>query len=414
MTDAKNGITDSSNFNGRGDTINATMHALGDKVDKAQVFDSLMLEAVTSGAAPFLVGMTATTAGVTWSGAAGDSASGIAASQDTVFRIYSMSKSICATAAAILVDRGQLDLDAMVENILPTFAKLGIVAKDSGGHSPLLAAGRKATVRQLATHTSGLGYEFWDAVTARYLAESGRPSVLTGSLAGMAYPLLFEPGTRWQYGIGVDWLGLVIEAVDGRRVDRFCQEEIFGPLQMGSTRFEANLDPKLADVFARSSDGIFERKQLDPPSNPEVYSMGSAVYSTPSDYIRFLRMFLGHGELDGARILSSEMVSEMLANQIGDLRIQSLSSTVPSLSGDLDVLPGVTKSQSLGFARLEEDVPGRRAAGSQFWGGVLNTHFWFDPACDVSAVLMTQSLPFLDPAFMSIYERFESIVYEGG
>lgn len=379
---------------------------------EAGALNALLCEAVAAEAAPFLVAMTANADRVTWAGAAGESAVGIAASEETLFRIFSMSKGICATAAAILADRGQLDLDAAVEDILPEFTALGIISDGSYDKLSQSVPSRKATVRQLATHTSGLGYEFWDASTARYFQESGRPSILTGTLAGMNYPLLFEPGTRWQYGVGVDWLGRVIEAVDGRRIDRFCQEEIFRPLRMDSTRFEAVSEPGLADVFARSPHGEFERTVLDPPTLPEVYGMGSAIYSTAPDYIRFLRMFLRHGELDGALILSREMVDWMLSNQIGDLRLHRLSSTMPGLCKDLDIMPGIAKSHSLGFARMEGDVPGRRAAGSQFWAGVLNTHFWFDPANDVAAVLMTQTLPFLDPAFMGYYERFERSVYD--
>lgn len=378
----------------------------------ARALDALLTEAVTSEAAPFLVGMTATAAEVTWSGAVGESSAGHSASRETVFRIFSMSKGICAAAAAILADRGHLDLDAAVEDILPEFAELSIINDGGDDNLSRTLPPRKATVRQLATHTSGLGYEFWDSATARYLHETGGPSIMTGTLAGLNYPLLFEAGTRWQYGVGVDWLGRVIEAVDGRRIDRFCREEIFLPLRMDSTRFEVASEPELADVFARSPNGGFERTILDPPSQPEVYGMGSAVYSTAPDYIRFLRMFLCHGELDGARILSRVMVGWMLENQIGGLRLHRLSSTMPGLCNDLDVMRGMAKSHSLGFARMEENVPAGRAAGSQFWAGVLNTHFWFDPANDVAAVLMTQSLPFLDPAFMDYYERFEKSVYD--
>ena len=391
----------------------AERHGASLSPGKAEALDVLLSEAVASNAAPFVVGMTANAAGTTWCGASGQRSLGLAATADTVFRIFSMSKGIGATAAAILVDRGQLDLDTAVEDIVPAFAELGILAEGGEGRLGLLAPAGKATVRHLATHTSGLGYEFWDASTARYLSESGQPSVLSGTLAGLRYPLLFEPGTRWQYGIGADWLGLVIETIDGRRVDRFCQEEIFEPLGMRSTCFEPGVGTELADVFARAPGGGFKLAHLSPPSHPDVYGMGSAVYSTAPDYIRFLRMLLRRGELDGVRILSSRMADEMLSNQIGDLRVQSRPSTALEICGDLDVLPGFAKSHSLGFVRLEEDVPGRRAAESQFWGGVLNTHFWFDPASDVAAVLMTQSLPFLDPAFMDIYERFERTVYEG-
>ncbi len=125
--------------------------------------------------------------------------------------------------------------------------------------------------------------------------------------------------------------------------------------------------------------------------------MGHALYSTTFDYMRFLRMWLNRGQLYGVKILSPDSASQFLENHIGDLRLQSLRSALPIAVADLALYPGFPKSHSLGFARMEEDIPGMRSAGSQFWGGVLNTHFWFDPERDFAGILMTQLLPFLDP-----------------
>ena len=375
--------------------------------------DRLIDEAVYKQDAPFLVAMTGNAAGVTWSGAAGERSPGKPATADTVFRIFSMTKAIGSTAAMILMDRGKLSPDATVESILPEFGALKLL-EGFGPQGPRLRAPRiKATVRHLATHTSGLVYEFWNPDVARYLEATGAPTILSGLAVSMNYPLLFEPGERWDYGIGIDWLGRVVEKVDGRRIDRFCCEEIFDPLRMPDTRFEVeeHMVSRFASVSIRGEDGKFADFSLAPPSNPEFYGMGHALYSTAPDYMRFLRMYLNKGALDGARILSEAGIQSMLSNQIGSTPIPCLKTVAPAITADVEFFPGRRKSQSMAFMRFEEDVAGMRHAGSQGWAGVLNTHCWFDPKANLAGLLMTQSLPFAEPRFASIYQNFERAAY---
>jgi methyl acetate hydrolase len=370
-------------------------------------------EAVSNQHVPFLVAMTGNANGVTSSGAAGERRPGHAATVDTVFRIFSMTKAVGSTAAMILMDRGKLSPDSTVESILPEFADLKVL-EGFGPDGPILRAPRtKATVRHLATHTSGLVYHHWNQDVPRYLKATGTPVVTSGQLKGLNYPLLFEPGERWDYGIGIDWLGRVVEAVDGRRIDRFCIEEIFDPLRMSDTRFEVegHMAPRLAFASTRGADGRFTDIELAPPSNPEVYGMGHALYSTAPDYMRFLRMYLNKGVLDGERILSEQSLQTLLANQIGNTPIPRLQTVVAATSADAEFFPGRRKSHSMAFMRFEEDVPGMRSAGSQGWAGILNTHFWFDPKADVAGLLMTQSLPFVEPRFVAVYENFERAAY---
>ena len=375
--------------------------------------DKVISEAVSHQDAPFLVATTGNSAGVTWTGTAGERSPGKPATVDTVFRIFSMTKAVGSTAAMILMDRGKLSPDTTVESIVPEFANLKLL-EGFGPDGPKLRAPRvKATVRHLATHTSGLVYEFWNADVPRYMQATGAPSILSGLLASMNYPLLFEPGERWDYGIGIDWLGRVVEKVDGRRIDRFCQEEIFDPLRMPDTRFEVeeHMAARLASVSIRGEDGKFGDFALAPPSHPEFYGVGHALYSTAPDYLRFLRMYLNKGALDGARILSETGVGSMLANQIGSTPIPLLKTVVPAITADAEFFPGRRKSHSMAFMRFDEDIPGMRHAGSQGWAGVLNSHFWFDPKADLAGVLMTQSLPFVEPRFASTYEKFERAAY---
>jgi methyl acetate hydrolase len=374
--------------------------------------DNVINDAVAAHDAPFLVAMVGNSDGTTWSGAAGESAAGHPAALDTVFRIFSMTKSVGSTAAMILIERGKLSPDTTVESVLAEFADVKVLDGfgDDGAmlHTPKV----KATVRHLATHTSGLAYEFWNANMQRYMAETEHPSILSGLTASLSYPLQFEPGTRWDYGIGIDWLGRVVEAVDGRRIDQFCREEIFEPLGMTDTCFEvdAKSASRLAGVKFRGEDGAFIDFDIAPPSNPEFYGMGHALYSTALDYERFLRMYLNGGVLDGQRILAASTIDTMLANHIGDLSIPRIPSFTP-LSADVELFPGHRLTHSMGFVRSEENAPGMRHAGSQGWAGVLNSHYWFDPAANLFGIIMTQSLPFADPRFMATYEQFERAAY---
>ena len=375
--------------------------------------DDVLTRAVSSGAVPGLVAMTGSAAGAKWSGAAGERAPGQAMSVDTVFRIFSMTKAVGSTAAMILIDRGKLDPNASVESILPEFKKMQVLDGFDGDTPRLRAPKSRATIRQLATHTSGLVYEFWNADIARWMAKTGHPTIISGLKASLFYPMVFDPGTRWDYGIGIDWLCRAVEAVDGRRIDKFVQDEILGPLGMTSTAFECEgaLAERLASVNARGADGHFGAFELAPPAHPEFYGMGHSLYSTAGDYMRFIRMFLNKGALDGKRVLSEKGVQTMLSNQIGDLRVGKLTTAAPPITADVDLFPGTLKTHSMGFMRVEGDVPGMRSAGSQGWAGVLNTHFWFDPARDVAGVIMTQTLPFVEPRFMEVYEQFERAAY---
>ncbi|MEY8840237.1 serine hydrolase domain-containing protein [Cribrihabitans sp. XS_ASV171] len=367
-------------------------------------------DAVAQGAMPFVVAMAGNSGGITFEGAAGEARAGQAAGPDTVFRIFSMSKSIGALAAMILIDRGRLTMDTPVAEVLPEWDRVQVL-EGFEGETPVTRAPKvAATIRHLATHTVGMDYEFWDADVQRYMKATGLRTLLSGRRASLFYPLMADPGTRWSYGPGVDWLGQVVEAVDGRRIDAFCREEIFAPLGMEDTVFEPDgMEERLAQVWQRQEDGGFAARKLAPPARPEIYGMGHALYSTAPDYMRFLRMVLNRGALDGVRILSEGAVAEMLADQMRGLHVLPMRSATPATSADFVLPPDTT--HSFAFARFESDRPEGRRAGSQAWAGIANTHFWLDPASDVAAVLMTQTLPFAEPRFMAAYEEYERAVH---
>jgi len=373
--------------------------------------DKVLQSAVAAQDVPFVVAMAGNAAGITYSGAAGESA-GRTVDESTAFRIFSMTKAIGSLAAMILIDRGKISMDTPVADVLPAWNDLKVLDGWNGDEPILRAPKTVATVRHLASHTSGLEYEIWNADMQKYMEVKNQTSILTGQKAGLMYPLMSDPGTRWGYGIGIDWLGQMVEAVDGRRIDAFCREEILDPLGMTDTYFEPDaLSDRLSNVSIRGEDGTFAPFELAPPPKPEFYGMGHALYSTAPDYMKFLRMVLNKGQLDGNRILSEDAVEQMCADQMNGLVFEKMVSYAPPLTADVELFDGTKATHSFAFVRNEVDQPGRRSAGSLSWAGVCNTHYWIDPARDLAAVIMTQSLPFVEPPLMKTYGAYEEAVY---
>lgn len=377
--------------------------------DRQVVLDA----AVAAGDVPFVVAMCANNAGETWVGAAGEASVGKVAGPDTVLRIFSMTKAVGATAMMMLVDRGLASMSDPVSKYLPEAAGLKVLDGWDGDQPILRDPEVGPTLGHLATHTSGMAYDTWDARMDRWTLATNPPRAELGVIAGLQVPLMFDPGTDWSYGIGIDWLGRVVEAIDGRRIDRFLAEELFGPLGLNdmACEVEPHMAERLSGVWKRGQDGELVETRFAPPSHPEFYGMGHALYATPQDYLTFLRMLLGRGALNGTRILSKEAVQTMLANQVGTLSLPRMVSCSARVSADIDLFPSTQQTHSYAAVRVEEDVPGKRSAGAQGWAGILNTHWWIDPGQDLAAVLMTQTLPFVEPRFMNLYDRFERAVY---
>src|SRR5713226_7406691 len=177
----------------------------------------------------------ATDEGPVYQGAVGglDDAKGPAMTLDTVFRIYSMTKAVTCVAAMQLVEEGKLSLDAPVPAIDPALAAPQVLEGFDQEGAPLLRpAKRPITLKHLLTHTAGFTYEFWNTDTLRYVETTGTPRIISGQLAALRRPLNFDPGERWEYGINIDWVGRIIEAVSGQSLDAYLRERIFAPLGM--------------------------------------------------------------------------------------------------------------------------------------------------------------------------------------
>ncbi len=376
--------------------------------------DEVLHAAVARADAPGVVAMAAGDDGVLYEGAAGQRAADAVdpITPDTMLRIASMTKMVTTTAALQLAERGRLDLDKPVQAYRPEFASLQVLDGFDGDTPRLRAPSGQATVRQLITHTAGLAYWFWNSDIDHYEQVTGVPNVLTGSDAVFTSPLVSDPGTRFEYGINVDWLGRVVEAVSGQPLDEYFQANITGPLGMTSTtaRMTEAQRANSAPVHVRGEDGSWVVTDIDWAQQPDYWGGGHFLYSTPRDYLAFQRMLLGGGTLGGARILGQATVDEAFANQIGGLDFPAAISTAhPELSADVNLGPHL--KWGLGLLLNETRQPGMRAAGSGAWAGLFNTHFWIDPASRVTGSIFSQTLPFGEPAAFQLYVDFEQALY---
>ena len=376
--------------------------------------DKVLQGAVEAGGVPHVAAIAADRDGVIYQGAAGPRAVGESApvGTDTLFRIMSMTKMPCTVVALQEMEQGNLDLDAPVADYCPEFAEVQVLTGFDGDTPRLRPPASQATVRQLLTHTSGLGYWFWNGDLVQWEKISGIPNVVAGLKASLRAPLVADPGTAFIYGINADWLGQVIEAVTGLSLAAAVKQGVTGPLGMDHTTFLMNDDERLncTPVHVRGEDGNWASIGEILNQAPEYWAGGHGIYGPPSDYIRFERALLRGGELDGARILRPETVDEAFRNQIGDLDFPAEIPTFdPSASGTLAMGPGF--KWGYGLLLNTQDLPGMRRAWSGGWAGLCNTHFWVDRTTGICASIYSNFLPFVTPEALALYQDFERALY---
>ena len=382
----------------------------------ASAMDQALERAVVAGKVPGAVALAADDTGVIYQGAYGKRAAGTGADMtvDTVFWIASMTKAVTSVAAMQCVEQGKLSLDEPIGNILPELASPRVLEGFADDGSPKLRpATRPITLRHLLTHTAGFCYDIWSEDLLRYTQQMGLPGIIECKNVCLTTPLLFEPGERWDYGINIDFAGKAVEAVSGKSLNAYMRDHIFDPLGMADTGFVlgASQRERLVSMHARTGDSSFDVIPFEVPQEPEFFMGGGGLYSTGPDYLRFLRMLLGNGELDGSRVLRPETVAEMGKNQIGDLTVGLLKTVQPGSSNDAEFFPGMVKKWGLGYMISTEDAPTGRSGGSLAWAGLANTYYWIDPTKRVTGVILTQILPFADAAVLDLFGQFESAVY---
>lgn len=380
--------------------------------------DRALQGAVDDGRVAGVVAMGATPQGIAYEGSFGrrDAAHGPAMSTDTVFWLLSMTKAVTATACMQLVEQGRLQLDEPVGKLLPELASPQVLEGfDAAGAPRLRPARRPVTLRHLMTHTSGLTYSNWSDKLARYEQFAHQPDIAESRNGAFAAPLEFDPGERWQYGIGMDAVGKLVEAASDQSLEVYFREHIFEPLGMRDTGFLIGSAQKrrTATTYSRRADSALEPMPFEMPQRPEFFSGGGGLFGTPADYLRFLQMLLNDGAFRGQRILQARTVAEMRRNQIGALDVNPLKSSAPAWSNDADLFPGMPQKWGLSFDINTQPGPHGRSAGSLSWAGLLNCYYWIDPVQRVTGALFTQVLPFYDPAVVTLYGEFERGLYDG-
>jgi methyl acetate hydrolase len=380
--------------------------------------DQALRRAVEAGEVPGVVALAADDQGVVYQGAFGKREIGKDAEMtlDTVFWIASMTKAITSVAALQLVEQGKLALDEPLSRINPELASPQVLEGfDADGAPRLRPARRPITLRHLLTHTAGFTYDIWNADMGRYQQYHGIPGIIECKNATLQTPLVCDPGERWEYGINIDWVGKTVERLSGQSLEEYFRAHIFAPLGMADTGFVIRPDQRsrLASMHARQPDGSLVPIPFEIPQQPEFFMGGGGLYSTGPDYLRFLRMLLGGGQLDGVRILRPETVAEMGQNQIGELSVGQLKTAIPAASNDAEFFPGMVKKFGLAFLINTEPAPTGRSAGSLAWAGLANCYYWLDPARRLAGVFLTQILPFADEQALRLFGEFESALYAG-
>jgi CubicO group peptidase (beta-lactamase class C family) len=376
--------------------------------------DKVLQDAVDSGAVPHVAAIAANRDGVIYQGAAGPREAGQSdpVTVDTLFRIMSMTKMPCTVAALQQLEQGNLDLDAPVADYVPEFAEVQVLTGFDGNEPILRPPARQATVKNLITHTAGLGYWFFSERLVRWEKVTGVPNVVAGSAASLTAPMLADPGEAFIYGINYDWLGRVVEAVTGVGLDVAIKQGITGPLGMDQTTFLMNDDqrPNSTPVHVKGEDGTWVSIGEVLNQEPDYWAGGHGLYGPPSDYIKFERALLRGGELDGTRILRPDTVDAAFTNQIGELDFPAeLPTADPASTCTFRAGPGF--KWGYGLLLNTADIPGMRRAWSGAWAGLCNTQFWIDRTAGVCGSIYSNFLPFVTPEAVKLYNDFERGVY---
>ena len=344
---------------------------------------------------------------------------------DTIFRIFSMTKPITSVALMTLYERGYFQLNDPVHRVIPEWRDMMVYVSGEGERMQTRAPIRPMTFRHLLSHRSGLSYGGGleqligvdrplhpaDAAYVSSGVHRGRGETLRSFVEKLSHvPLRFDPGDHWMYSYSTDVCGYLVEAMSGMPFDQYLQETIFEPLGMGDTAFFVSPEKKdrLAANYSRAVDKSL--RLIDDPETssylerPSFFSGGGGLTSTTADYFRFCEMLRRGGELDGARILGPRTLRLMTQNHLTADRDLAQTAIGPFSETAYEGI-----GFGLGFAMtLDEVSAGSIAAGDYYWGGAASTIFWVDPREDLVVIFMTQLIP---SATFNFRGQLKSIVY---
>ena len=389
---------------------------MNDKLKQAA--DTVLANTVGSaGGAPGVVAMVTDRNANVYEGAAGRRSLGGDApmTTDSVMAIFSTSKAITGTTLMQLVEEGKVRLDDPVKKYVPEIAEIQVLEGfDAAGQPKLRAPKRDITINHLMLHTAGFSYEFFSADDLKLRGAKGIPSVVSATFASVKTCLLWDPGEKWGYGVNIDWVGKVVEAVRGKRLGEVMQERVFAPLGMSETGFVMTpaMQARRAVIHDRAMDGkLTPLPDLVLPQPPEMDMGGHGLYSTVGDYMKFIRMILNDGAGANGRVLKAETVAQMSRSGLGALKVGGWTTSIPSLSNTGEFFPGLPKSWAYTFMVNDEPTPSGRPAGSLMWAGLANLFYWIDRENGIGGFWGSQILPFQDVSSYPGYVDFETAVY---
>jgi CubicO group peptidase (beta-lactamase class C family) len=362
-----------------------------------------MQAAVKTGDAPAIVEIVVNRDGVMYEGASG-------LPTNAIFNIASMTKPVTSVAIMMLMEQGKLKIDDPVSKYLDGFDKLQVISKFNAADASYETRPAKnaMTIKQLLSHTSGIGYSFTNPIEFALVNKTKKGE--------WELPLLDDPGTKFNYSASTRVLGLIVEKVTGSPLEPWYQTHIFKPLGMVDTSYAVAADKqsRLAPQFTRATGKMEPLPKTPVAATPTAPFRGDGgLYSTVEDYSKFVRMLLNGGTLNGAKILSESTVRMMGENAIGAIFVERQPDADKLRTKPFPLGAGKDKF-GLGFQIASNDpaTKGFRSPGSMSWAGIFNTEFWVDPVKHVGGVHMMQLLPFYDDGAIRALRGFEETVYK--
>ncbi|KAK6903893.1 hypothetical protein I203_107403 [Kwoniella mangroviensis CBS 8507] len=367
---------------------------------------------------------------------------------DTIFWIASCTKMITGIAAMQLVERGLISLDEPVAKFVPELAEIQVITNSTPTSLETRKANTPITLRMLLTHTSGWGYSWYNHHILNWVKQNDNEvnghgfwvelnnktnevGLLSLQFSGkqLEMPLVNEPGTKWEYGINMDWAGITVERVSGQKLGDYFIENIFKPLGIDDSYFDFKERPDLLKRLSPMHKWDAETDTYSIRDFPHLlvdtpnHRGGGGLHTTAKSYLTVVSVLLNKGKgPNGAQILKPETVEYMFKDHCENIQDKGglgtnavVKSTDPSRANtDLEMIAGTKKGWGLSFLLNTEDIPNGRKAFSAEWGGVANLFWMADPTSEVGMIIFNEMLPYGYPEFFQMEERLQHIVYSDG
>jgi len=333
---------------------------------------------------------------------------------NSLYRIASMTKAVTSTCIMQLIEKGKLSLDSELKHFFPEVSSKKIIEGFDEKDQPIYSEpSNDILIKHLLSHSSGLGYEMWNKNISKLVQKGDLVSMMTNKREFLEAPLLFNPGSSWEYGIGIDWLGVLVEEITGLSLQEYMKKNIFDPLEMSDTGYDlpSTQHARVAKVYNRAEDS-FSEIPFGVSEKYDFYSGGGGLISNIHDYSAFLKIFLNEGKGNGAQILEEDSVKIMLSSFNREIKMRKLETSAPPLTEDMVIMAGIEKSWSPGFMINHETSQSGRPKDSAGWAGLFNSYFWIDTQNNMVSIILMQMLPFLEKGCVEILEHFEDSIYK--